>query len=118
MADPMMDENVAGAEGAEQPGGYEICIKVAPDGSMSVGVDMEGEESAPPAPGIPPAAPEMDDDASYQPVSSIKEAIQVVMDIYQNAGQMTNMAADNAEFDKGFGKPAGMPPKPPMGGMQ
>lgn len=67
------------AMGAEEaPGGYEICIKVGPGGELSVG--KEGGEMAE-ADGMQPP------EATYQQAADIKEALKLVVGIYQSNGQ-------------------------------
>lgn len=69
-------------------GNYTIEIKVT-DGNISVSVepaDMEAKEPT---------------EESGQSVPNIREAIKVVMDIYQNAGAQPDNSAD-AEMEQGF----------------
>lgn len=74
---PMMGQDPAmGAEDAS--GSYEICIRVGPTGELSVG--KEGGEMAE-ADGMQPP------EAAYQPAADIKEALKLVVGIYQSNGQ-------------------------------
>lgn len=77
----------------EQNPGYTICIKVAGDGSISVGTEPyetaqeEAEEGAGP----------------YKPVGSAREAMNMAMEILRNNGKMPD-GSDEEAFQKGFGK--------------
>lgn len=107
-----MDDMEAGAapgmmeQGAKMPGGYTICLKVAADGGISVGVEREGAEMAEAMPSAPGAAPaEMGAEAeseSYMPAASIKEALTTALEIYRNDGQMPDGGQADAEFGSGY----------------
>ncbi len=96
MADPMIDPSAAdpaadpAASDDAGSGGYEICIQVKPDGTMSVGT----------GPIDPAEATE-----SMSPASSIREAMAMAMDIYKNNGEAPD-GSDDADFQSGYGKPA------------
>jgi hypothetical protein len=84
-ADPAMEQ--------EAPGGFEICIRVGPDGELSVGVEgaaAEAMEGAEPA------------ETGYQPAKNAKEALTMALYAIKNDGQLPDMAAQNAAFDEGF----------------
>ena len=87
-------EAEAEGEAATATSGYCVKITVMPDGSITVGVDpydeMDGIQASDPAIADPE---EMDS----QPVASIREAVQVLLDIYKNAGAMAG--APNEEMD-------------------
>jgi hypothetical protein len=78
--------------------GYEICIRVDGQGKISVGVETPGQEMA--------ESDAMDgemEDKGYTPVDSWPEALQIVQDIYKNAGQMDQRSPDEqlqAGYDK------------------
>lgn len=111
--DPLQDPNAQSAaqgvaqgaetEAPEDEGSYEIVIKVSGDGSIKVGVEgtYQGEEN--------------EDESSFQPVSSIKTALQVAMDIFKNAGQMQDAQAGQDSMDAGYGAPK--KPAPAAGAM-
>lgn len=111
MANDMMQDPSAAP--GQTDTGYEICIKVDGAGKISVGVDMESDEAAQ-GPGTGAPVTPTDDDSSYHPVRSIKEAMQVAMDIYKNSGQMVSADAGMDDFNSGFGQ---NPTPAPKGGM-
>ena len=81
---------------AEQPGGYEICIKVGGDGMISVGVDPADQEQA-----------EMGEAGeAYTQVQSIAEALQSAKEIYANNGQMPVQGTDEQQAMAGYNKGA------------
>lgn len=78
---------------AEQATGQGYCIEiyVNPNGQVSVGVEQK------------PEAPEQEQGAEGRtPVGGIKEALQLVMEIYQNDGQQTDTATGEEELQAGF----------------
>lgn len=95
MADMDMSGGDAGAMGGDRSGAgaapYKICISVAADGSMTVGVEP---------PEDPAEAPE---DTGFKPAASAKDAVAMVMQIIQAGGKMPD-GSDDAAFDSGFGK--------------
>lgn len=96
----MADEQEGAAEaGAEQgQGGYSIEIYVDGDGKISVGVESGAEEASEhQATGQEP---------ERTPVKGIREALEIVMDIYKNQGQMN---AGEDQFAAGFGAPPATP---------
>lgn len=107
MADPTMmgaADPLAGAgdaSGAPAPddmsGGFTIKINVDAQGGITVGVEAAGEESGEEqgAQGADVDAEQPDDGA--QPVPSLKEALRLIADIYNNKGQMTPAGAPGAE---------------------
>jgi hypothetical protein len=85
-------------DASDAQGAYEICIKVGADGSLSVGVEQEGQEAAPGAEGAE------DDDSGFQPAQSIKDALTMALEIYKsNGGAPTNNADMASQFKAGFG---------------
>lgn len=101
MADQMMMGGDTPDQGAgdDTSAGYCIEIRVTADGKMSVGVE--------------PLAEEQDEEGgnaeNYQPVGSIKEAMQKVMEIYQNDG-----AQDTSDDDFNAGYGGGKSPAAPI----
>ncbi len=88
MADQMMDPNEgmepAAPEAAEvDDGSYTICIRVAADGSLSVGMEDEGAE---------------DEYAGLKPAEDIKDALTQALAIYKQDGKATA----ESQFDSGF----------------
>jgi hypothetical protein len=81
---------------AETSNDYEICISVT-GGKISVGVESAGAEAA--------EGGEAGGEAGEgdKPVGSIREAVALAMEIYQNDGAMPD-GSDDAEFNGGFGK--------------
>ena len=99
MADPATEQAEAPAQEGAEAGGYEICIKVAADGSMSVGVEKEGEEAMAPGPDGQP----VDDDSAFTPVKGVKEALTACLEIYRsNGGQPASSPDMQAQFSQGF----------------
>lgn len=91
---PMMDPTQAPPEAEPmeaQGGGYEICIKVASDGSMTVGVVQEGQEGPEPAEG-------------FQAVSGVKEALTLALEIYKSNGGAPQSSSPEVQkqFAQGF----------------
>lgn len=78
-------------EEAPQAGAVEICIKVAPDGRLSVYKET-GEEGAMAAP------------AEEQPAADIGQALKLALDLYRGLDRRDLDA--NKAFDEGFGRPA------------
>ncbi len=99
MEDDLMDS--MGGEMEEQgEAGYEICIRVEPDGSLSVGVE---DDRTPQTEGL-----EGDEDKSgYQPARDIKEALTMALDIYRQNGKAQDAGAMQAEFKAGYENPKG-----------
>ena len=106
MEPGMMDQGAAAGApeapeeaGAEQEqGGYCIEIHIGADGQISIGVETEAEEDA-------------EHEATGQepertPVKGIREAMEVVLDIFKSGGQM---AEANDQFAEGFGAPPKAP---------
>jgi hypothetical protein len=88
--------------------GYTIEIKVDGSGAITLSVEPAADE----------AAEEQGEGAeSGQPVKNIKEACSLVMDIFNNAGQMTD--GGDGDFDSGFGASKAAPAAgaAPTGGM-
>jgi hypothetical protein len=81
------------APAAEQEQGYTICIQVAGDGSLSVGVENEAAEAQ-----AAPEGEEAAESAGFRPASDIKDALTQVLAIYRAQGAPTA----ESEFDKGF----------------
>lgn len=94
--DPAMQDPAAGGmEGIEPApdaaaGGYEICIKVTPDGQMSIGVEQPD-----------PAAPEGAEGA-YQPVQGMPDLLKQIQGIIQSGGKVADRAAEQQGFEQGF----------------
>lgn len=89
-----MDEEQMMAGQEQQPqGGFEICIRVMPDGSMSVYTEpVEAEEGEEPA---------------GEQAGDIKEALTIALDLYKQNQESGNEDA----FSEGFGQPKKtMPP--------
>lgn len=111
--DPQMAAQAQSAapEAADNTGesGYCIEIHVKGDGTISVGVESEADESAEDQ-GGEPAENEM-------PVKSIKDALSMALDIFKSGGQMQAPGSDMEQMSAGYtGQKA---PKQPMaqGGM-
>lgn len=93
MPDPMMPMTPAEDQSTQESGGYTICITVAPDGSMSVGVESEAYEAAEEA-GAQDAGMTK---PAEQPVASIEEALAMVKQIYRSNGQAPDQGAAEDE---------------------
>lgn len=93
----MDEQEASGTPVSEAPKSYEICISVSGD-QISVGVGSGGVES-----GHEGEVQDGGESASMKPVGSIREAMSVAMEIYQNDGAMPD-GSDDKEFDGGFGK--------------
>lgn len=80
----------------EEAEGTEICIAIAPDGSMSVYLERAGEEQ------------------ERQAVPDIGGALRKVLDLYKKEAAGTD---DSAQFDEGFSgnKPQAMAQQKPQG---
>lgn len=92
------------APAAEGGGGYEICIAVGADGSLSVGAERAGAEAAqamPPGGGQPMEMMASGEEAAYLPAGSIKEALTMALEIYRADGQMPDDGGQ-ADFDSGY----------------
>jgi hypothetical protein len=75
-----------GEEEAAEPAGTEICLAIAPDGSLSV--YMEGGQGG---------------EEQRQPVADIGAALQAMLDLYKQAEAGRERSADGGqEFDQGF----------------
>lgn len=81
MQDPAMEEPSSD---------YTIEIKVSAKSGISVSVEPMTAE-----------AQEMPE-SEGQPVPNIREAIKVVMDIYQNAGAQPDTTSADSEMEQGF----------------
>jgi hypothetical protein len=92
---PMATDPAADAQ--EDAGGYTIEIEVASNGSITVSVETDSQEEGE-AGQSPEAAPE---DAGKS-VPNIREAIKVVMDIYNNAGQQSDTNAADDQMSAGY----------------
>lgn len=73
-------------------GGYCIELKVGADGSIKVSVEPASAE----------VGEEAESDEEYQSVPNIREAIKLVIDIYNNQGQTQDTGANDAEMAKGY----------------
>lgn len=94
QAAPMENEQ---AEMMEKPAaGYTICVRVAGDGSLSVGTEKESAEDA---------AEEYGAGSGFKPAQDIKEALTMALEIFKADGQA---GADDAQFDAGFASRGGM----------
>lgn len=76
--------------------GYCIEIHVSPSGSIRVSVEPEQEEAA-----------EGEPQPEGQEVKGIKGAIEVVLDIYKNGGQVSDAMEGEDDFNQGFGDQTG-----------
>lgn len=85
MTDPAMSESDKSA------GDYTIEITVSAANGITVSVEPASAEAEEPMAG----------EEAGQSVPNIREAIKVVMDIYQNAGAKPDNSAD-AEMEQGF----------------
>lgn len=95
-----MDETQQPVEEATtESAGYCIEIHVSPSGSIRVSVEPEQEEAA-----------EGEAQPEGQEVKGIKGAIEVVMDIYANGGQVSNAMEGEDDFNAGFGDKTGQTP--------
>jgi hypothetical protein len=83
---------------AGEPAGYCIEIKVGADGQITVSVEESQQETT----------EEPEGDANAHPVGSIKEACQLVMDLYKNSGQIQGVGAEQAAFDSAVPEQGGM----------
>lgn len=104
MAAPqMMDSSGADAsdtdtedQPADTSNGYTIELKVDSSGKMSIGVEPAAEEAS------EESGEAEGDDA--QPVANLGEAIRVIKDIINNAGQMQDADEGAADMSSGYGK--------------
>lgn len=94
--DPTQDPAAAQPDAA-QDAGYEICIKVAGDGSLSVGVESPQAEAAEVG-----AMGGADDDSSYKPAANIKEALTMALEIFKADGQVAPEDDGEDQFAQGF----------------
>lgn len=85
MADPLMTADAP--TGDEAGAGYTICMTVTPDGKVMIGTK--------------PAEPEGAE--GMKPVASMRDAMSMAMEIYQNDGAMPDGQEDE-QFNEGFGK--------------
>lgn len=95
-ADQPMDDQ----GGADASAGYEICIKVSADGSISVSqepLDMAQEQSEGP------------EDEAAQQVGSIGEALKAALQIYQQSGAPTGQDQLQAGYDQSGPSPMQSP---------
>lgn len=78
--------------------GYTIEVKVSGDGSITVCVEPASEEAA------EEGGEGQGDDDDAQPVSSIREACKLVMQIFNSQGQAPDASQDQADMSAGYGK--------------
>lgn len=105
MADPTQDLPADAAPddaGDDMSKGYCIEIKVKADGTISVGVESLPEEDAEESAGSAGDADPEEANDGAQEVSSIREAIKIVMDIYQHSGEIADAGADQAQMSSGY----------------
>jgi hypothetical protein len=90
----MTDESEAQAEtGAEAATeGFSVELYVAADGSMSVNVESGAEEAEQHGGEMPTGTP----------VKSLKEAVEMIIQVVKNGGKM-DTPEDEAAFSEGFG---------------
>lgn len=101
MADPMMGEDMGDEMDQGSEAGFEICIRVEPDGSLSVGVE---DDSTPQTEGL-----EGDEDKSgYRPADNIRDALTMALDIYREREGKTAEAEGDETFDRAFKQTRGM----------
>lgn len=99
-------------EGEPTSPSYTICLKVAGDGSLSVGVETGDPAAADSAMGDGEAEPD------YKPVGSLEEATAMMQDIIANKGQMPEDSADAdlAAAKTGYARKAKAGPSAPNPG--
>ena len=74
--------------------GYCIEIHVKSDGTISVGVESEADETA--------EDQGTEDQGSEMPVKSIKDALSMALDIFKNGGEMQSPGADMEQMSAGY----------------
>jgi hypothetical protein len=99
---PIQEGENSTTEPAQQSG-YCIEIHVSADNQITVGVEPESAESA---------EGETQPDNGGQAVSSIREALQVAMDIFKNGGQVMDAESGDGDFSAGFASGPKMPEGP------
>jgi len=94
-----------------ESGAYEAMeedgVQKAIAGQASGQPMAEQEESGEPSGEYPAEGDVAPEKSESTPVPNIKEALALVLDIYRNGGQVSDVvaASDNSSFDEGFGKP-------------
>jgi len=102
MADPTSggamppDQSAAPEQDQAPQQGYCIELHVAADGSMRVNVEPEDEEAS------EEQAGDQGQGEEGQAVAGLKEAMQVIIDIVKNGGQVADAAAGEDDFAAGF----------------
>jgi hypothetical protein len=91
---------------AEAEGGLKVCIQVAGDGSISVGVEDESAEPAEqePTPGAAPVPGQGGEDeaaemGNMQPAGSIDEALKIARQLLMQAPQPAGPTEQSAASD-------------------
>lgn len=84
-----MENDIMQTEGSAETGGYCIEIYVGADGAISVATESKAEEQG-----------EGGENEGRTPVSSIKEALTMALDIYKSNGNAGN---EQQDFDSGYG---------------
>lgn len=95
MADPTADPS--SGDSSTQP--YKICIAVDSDGKITVGVDPSDDSDDSASESGSGGSADDSDDSGMQSVKNIKEALTIALDIYKNAGQMTD---GDSDFNSGY----------------
>ncbi len=97
-------DGMAGADGGGSgQGAYDICIHVAEDGSLAVGVSHGGGVGADDAAGYGGDGGGQGGDAGMQPATDIKEALTMALEIYRSNGDgPADSGAMQDEFASGF----------------
>lgn len=107
QTDMAADPNAAPAEA--ESAGYEIIIKVAADGTLSVGVEQESAaEEAQEVQGGMTAGGEVENESAFKPVASIKEALTYALDIFRADGDTSGLGQEDADFNSGYKPQMGM----------
>jgi len=94
--------------GIDPSQGYQICINVGGDNTISVSVepgsgDSSGASGAMGGSGGSDAGASGGTDQDSQQVPNIHAAMQVVMDIYKHAGQMNESGAEQDAMTQAYG---------------
>lgn len=95
--DPTIEQESPAEDAGEASAGkaYSVELYVSADGSMSINVES-GEEEAEQHGGEMPTG---------TPVKGLKEAVEMILEIVQNGGQMESDTDEMAGFQEAFKKP-------------
>ena len=111
MADPTQQTGATDDDSSvDMSQGYCIEINVAANNKITVSVEPASEESSEESGSddgsdddtSADGSGDSGDDEDAQPVANIREALKLVMDIYQNAGQMQDTGEDQSQMSSGY----------------